>query len=525
MIRIAYAPIQDWPPLAWLARCDPGSDTVEVFHGPRVETAPDWFAEAVWAGRYADAGFDRTDLVFGSGGRLRDGALTFVSPGSTVDRLQFLRAAQATWVSNSLPCLLAAAHAEPDPTFTGYFALFESIIRGLRHYERDLPTSAGAARLVYYDNLHWDGRDVREVEKPFTKRDFSTYAAYRAFLDQTLRDMTANLAAGERRFPYRWLGTMSSGYDSLATAVLAKPFGLDEAISFTSARGGGADSGQAAAGILGVPLALVPRDAWSEARLPEVPFIAADAKGEDVFMRGAESRLLGRALLTGHFGGRAWDKNAKGLSDDIARGDQSGMALTEFRLWSGFVHCPLAFLGARQVPDLHALMLSPDMRPWDVGGRYNRPLARRIIESAGIPRGAFAVHKRAGSVLFFQRHSFLSPDSLQDYQRWLRDHAPEWRTRGLEPPNPVPGRRSAKQHVAALAAVLLRGASKLTGNRIWLLEGAGRRFTNIAAREPLFRYVFPWAIARAKERYAPGLAAATAGTPPAASPPSFPRPR
>ncbi len=269
---------------------------------------------------------------------------------------------------------------------------------------------------------------------------------------------------------------------------------------------------KAAAGLLGVPLALISRDAWRDAPLPEVPFIAADAKGEDVFMRGAEAKLLGRAVLTGHFGGRAWDKNAKGLSDDIARGDQSGMALTEYRLWAGFVHCPLAFLGVRQVPDLHRLILSPEMKPWDVGGRYNRPLARRIIEGAGIPRGAFAVHKRAGSVLFFQRDSFLSPSSLGDFTRWLQDHADEWRERGLVPPALEPGRRTLKQQGAAVVARILRGLSWATGHRLPLLEGATRRFANIAARESLFRYLFPWAIARAKDRYAPGLAAAAAFT-------------
>ena len=510
MTRIAYTAIPDWPPLVWLARCRPEHDSVDVFHGARVEIAAEWFAEAVWAGRYSEAGFDRTDLVFGSGGRLRDGTLTFVSPGTTVDRLQYLRDADATWVSNSLPCLLAAAAASPDPIWPGYFALFESIIRGIRRYARNLPTSAGTARLVYFDNLIWDGRELREVEKPFPKRDFSTFETYRAFLDASLRQMTENLSAPERRFPYRWLGTMSSGYDSLTTAVLVKPMGLDEAISFTSARGGGADSGQAAAGFLGVPLALISRDAWREAPLPEVPFIAADAKGEDVFMRGAEAKLLGRAVLTGHFGGRAWDKNAKGLSDDIARGDQSGMAPTEYRLWAGFVHCPLAFLGVRQVPDLHRLILSPEMKPWDVGGRYNRPLARRIIEGAGIPRGAFAVHKRAGSVLFFQSHSFLSPSSLQDFTRWLHEHAGDWRKQGLVPPAPVPGRRTWRQRSAALAAPVFRALWWVTGQRLWFLEAASRRLTNMAAREPLFRYLFPWAIARAKDRYAPGLASAAA---------------
>lgn len=516
MMRLTCREVTDWPPLAWLARCRTGRDTVAILHGPRVEVGPDWVAEATWADRYAEAGFDRTDLVFGSGARLRDETVTFVSPGTTVDRLQYLRDAAGAWVSNSLPCLLAAANAVPDPTYAGYFHLFESIIRGIRNYDRDLPTSTGPARLVYYDNLTWDGRELREIEKPFVKRDFTTFEKYRAFLDRSLRLLSDNLSAAERRFPYKWLGTMSSGYDSLTTAVLVAPLGLDEAISFTEARGGGADSGQAAARILGVPLVLIPRDAWRQAPLPEVPFIAADAKGEDVFMRGAEAKLAGRAVLTGHFGGRAWDKNAKRLSGEITRGDQSGMALLEYRLWAGFLHCPLAFLGARQIPDLAALNQSPEMRRWDVGGRYNRPLARRIIESAGIPRGSFAVHKRAGSVLFFRRESFLSPGSFEDFTRWLRDQQDEWRKRGLVPPDPVPGRRTLRQQCAALAAQIVRAMSWVSGHRIWLLEGLGRRLTTIAAREPLFHYLFPWAIARAKQRYAPGLAAATAGTPPTA---------
>jgi len=42
---------------------------------------------------------------------------------------------------------------------------------------------------VYFDNLAWDGRELREVEKPFPKRDFSTFEAYRAFLDASVRQM------------------------------------------------------------------------------------------------------------------------------------------------------------------------------------------------------------------------------------------------------------------------------------------------------------------------------------------------
>src|SRR3989442_4881011 len=84
-MHLRYTPVPDWPRLAWLARCRRGDPTVEVFHGPDVETTPDWFCEAVWDGEFRRAGFDETDVVFGSGARRHGASITFVSSGSTVD--------------------------------------------------------------------------------------------------------------------------------------------------------------------------------------------------------------------------------------------------------------------------------------------------------------------------------------------------------------------------------------------------------------------------------------------------------
>jgi hypothetical protein len=144
------------------------------------------------------------------------------------------------------------------------------------------------------------------------------------------------------------------------------------------------------------------------------------------------------------------------------------------------------------------------MRQWDVGGRYSRPISRRIIETAGIPRGTFAVRKRAASVLFFQHDGFLSPSSLEDLTRWLRGQEDEWRKRGLVPPTAERPRKTIQQTGAAIVAPIIQGLARATGNRFRLLNAVGRRLMNIAYPRPLFRYLFPWAIARAKERYATG---------------------
>jgi hypothetical protein len=87
-LRFEYVPVPSWPALAWLAQCHRAHNVVTVFHGSGVEVTDDWFAEAAWAGDFDAGDFDRTDVVAGSGGRIRGDELVFVSSASTVDRLQ-----------------------------------------------------------------------------------------------------------------------------------------------------------------------------------------------------------------------------------------------------------------------------------------------------------------------------------------------------------------------------------------------------------------------------------------------------
>ena len=65
--------ISDWPPLAWLAIFNDGTTAVRILHGSRVESAVDRVIEGVWDGNFADGDFDQTDIVAGSGCRVRNG--------------------------------------------------------------------------------------------------------------------------------------------------------------------------------------------------------------------------------------------------------------------------------------------------------------------------------------------------------------------------------------------------------------------------------------------------------------------
>ena len=492
-MRLQFLPADGWPPLAWLALCVPGNLEVVARLGPRVERNNDWFCEAVWDGPFQDGGFHRTDVVFGSGGRLDEKVVVFVSAGTTVDRLHTLDMPEGVLVSNSLACLLAGAGATVDPTYDRYFEDFMSIRRGLRSYKRTLATSAGPVQLTYHDNLRWDGARLIPEPKVRPRRDFTSFAAYRGFLESSLRALSANATAAERRVRYPMLGTMSSGHDSSTVAALAARAGLlHEVIAFDRARTGEPDSGRHVAGVLGLDVLEVSSEAWRDTAFAEIPFVAADAKGEDVYFRGAEHRLAGRLVLTGFGGDRIWDRDAHQVGDDLPRRDQSGLSLSEYRLRVGFIHCPVPYLGARQLSDIRALGRSPELAAWTVRADSRRPICRRILEEAGVPRQAVGLQKRAASVLLFRRDSFLVGASLVAYTRWLDTMLPaRHQTNGSGP-------------LRAVARATSRGLQRLATWLPWrsrLMRPLAHRLATFGYREPRFRHLFPWALALAKDAY------------------------
>ncbi len=484
-IRTAFLRIEEWPPLAWLAVCRKTDSEVTVVHGPQVETTDEWFCEAVWAGDYEEGGFDATDIVAGSGGRLRDREIVFVSSGSTVDRLVYWQSDKILLVSNSIACLLAVANASARATYPRYWYDFWTIIFGLKRYQTDLPTSMGKLNLLYFDNLSWDGQKLHVVRKPKLIRDFGDFARYHRFLNETMHAVAANLASPARRSPYQTLCTVSSGYDSPCVAVIARAAACAEAICIDTSRDGAPECGAAIAEHLGMRAHIIPRDGWREFAFPQVPFIAADSTAEAVSLQSAVSHLRGRVLFTGNYGGIIWGKNPPDLGESIVRGDTSGLSHCEFRLWHGYIQCAVPFWGARQIKDVNQITLSPDLREWDIPGAYSRPIPRRIVETAGVPRAMFGVTKQATAIIVSE---FLTPDAMVDYLAWLKRHRLEWIKQGRLPPI----RHDSFDDWLARKLANLKHLPVL-----WRLARPSQMDWPFLLRA----YVFPWAIEHAKKRY------------------------
>jgi hypothetical protein len=509
---LSFVSVPGWPPLAWLARCDPDTKAVVVTHGPNVEVADDWFCEAAWDGEFIDGGFDRTDIVTGSGGRKRDGEILFVSAGNTVDRLVSLELGGAVLVSNSLACVASVADLD-FPLNHNWYVAFHSVIKGIERYQSEIPSSRGNVLLTYYHNLLWDGHSLRRVEKPRINRDFSSFEHYYEFLTGTLQRVQLNGSDKNRQNPFDLLTTISSGYDSTTVSALAKAVDPNvEGFTFSRiSNPSREDSGSEIARHLGVKLNIIDIDKWRSRTRPEVSHIAADCLGEEVQYAGAESILGGRILLTGFHGDVVWGQDVEGASEQFVRGDPSGLSLTEYRLWANFLHCPIPFWGARQSMDIIRLSNQQTMSPWDVGGDYSRPICRRIVENSGVPRELFGRKKKAASSWSYAFDQFLTPQSMEDYLEWLQHnrsrlgHSLFSRARASRTVDRVLHKifKSAQEIVGAVAArgYSVAALAPLRRPLMWVVTLDHANNPNPPWVLPLRHFVFPWAVERAKRRY------------------------
>jgi hypothetical protein len=397
--RLICKEVPGWPKLAWAAAMELGSGTVSVRHGPWVETHSDWCVEAVWAGDFSAGDFDLTDVVAGTGVRVRDDHVVFVSSGDTLNRLHHFQDSEILYVSNSLPALMAVAETALLPDYD-YTLAMESIIKGLISYVREIPSTRGPIHLTYFHNLVVTNSKITVVAKPSSAPDFTDFATYRDYLFACARRVGANARAPGRRHDIRLLATVSSGYDSPAAAVLAREAGAREAVTIAQAFRarthvfGLNDSGAAVARQLGMTCEIYSR---TQENYPFEDCIWASmgSVGDvnlTIFDYGEKPCLL----FTGFIGDVLWDKDTHQI-EPLHRKDPSGARFSEGRLELGVFNCSPVFWGCQKESEIYALSRRAEMLPWTLGTNYDRPIPRRLIEEAGVTRGSFGTRKRLTS--------------------------------------------------------------------------------------------------------------------------------
>jgi hypothetical protein len=497
-MRIVLEAIPTLPRLAWCARMRVGADEVLVRHGPWVETRDDCLFEGAWDGPFDAGRPEEAVTLVGTGARATPHGVVFAASSTLHDRLYSTRVGDELLVSNSLTFLLVEAGDEPDPEYPYYAGDFVlHALRGIRRRRRTIPTRRGAVALHECGNLAV-GPDlaIRREEKR-APRVPGDYAAYVQLLEGTIGRILGNAADPRRIQSYEPLATLSRGYDAPAVAALARRVGCTEAVTFAETLPGllgPEDNGKPIGVRLGMNVTEFPRRGYADRGDCVEAEFCVSPPGIDVPLASLEERLVGRLLLTGRFGDDAWTNDPATILPDLRQHTVAGLAgssMTEFRLRVGFLNFPPLFTGAQHIAEIQRIANSEAMRPWSVGGDYDRPIARRVLEEAGVPRELFGCKKMAGGVLPLTRVRDLTPASREDF---LAFHA-------ARPPSSWLVRKT----------LLLRALYRLdrrTSRRLAKLLGAlvvpAQQSLLVSPRygqRPSATWLFRWGFHRIKDRY------------------------
>ena len=102
--------LEGLPPLSWLLNVH--EDKLIVYAGSRVEVFENGVFEGCWEGTFASYDFHCCDNVFGSGFRLHDNSIRFVTPTHTLESLYAVVKESGFSVSNSIAFLMTFREIE-----------------------------------------------------------------------------------------------------------------------------------------------------------------------------------------------------------------------------------------------------------------------------------------------------------------------------------------------------------------------------------------------------------------------------
>jgi hypothetical protein len=385
------------PRLAWCAVIGAHDHKVVIHHGPWIEVGESCFVEGAWSGPYREMDFPHATTFTGSGGILTSNGVLFATPTNGVEPLYALRENNRIHCSNSLRLVLASSADDVDYDYCCYDVDITSMAFGITRSISRIPThGCNWVNIYRYCNLII-GEDLSlKVQRKKGTQPFVSYSNYRAFLDQQVSSTIKNGADARRLVRYAPISTISSGYDSAATSVIAKGAGCKEFFTFATSGDGTDDSGKLIGNLLALEVTEHDPTAYSSRNdLPEAEFVATGGGGGSVIFTALEHRLAGKMLLTGHCGEGAWERaNNKG-GVNMTSWDSAGADMLYFRTRVGFLHLAVPSIGYSEYASLQRISNSEEMRPYSLHReQYDRPIPRRIVEEAGVARESFGQSKK-----------------------------------------------------------------------------------------------------------------------------------
>lgn len=414
-MRFHFHKIDKLPLLAWCAIISENYTYIDIYHGSGIETGEDFFVEGAWNGDYEKVNFEEASFFMGSGGKVDKDKnnVLFSTPSHTIERLYTYKSNQIMYVSNSMPFILYMSEEKLDDNYYNYENDIGLISKGIYNFKREIMLQHNRELEMHYFCNFNITKNLMIIESPKAMtKDFESYEQYHSSLIYDLKKLANNASDPLREKQYDMVSTISKGYDSCACASVASQIGCTRAVSFDGPGKYVDDCGKDIAENLGFTQVITKNASnyLNNESLIEAEFISSGDLGTEIIFSSFEEEFRNSMVFTGDLGDRVWDKNYTDPNREFRFKDYkdmvyTGPSLIENRLRVGYIVIYVAVYRMLNWPSMHKISNSEDMEPYSVGGNYDRPLPRRLVESRGIKREAFG-QKKSGAG-FNYRHDNL----------------------------------------------------------------------------------------------------------------------
>ena len=178
-------------------------------------------------------------------------------------------------------------------------------------------------------------------------------------------------------------------------------------------------SGHAIASCLNITAIEVDRLGYMKSK--DMPEVETWGLGNEIISIKEQLAVTPRCLLVGLMGDTIWERELTTISDDLRWEQRSHFNLTEMRLKTNFILIPAAFIGARKIKQINKISRSEDVKRWTLFTDYDRPICRRTVEEAGVPRTLFGQKKRATAVYHVEEglRKTMTKESYESYVKFI----------------------------------------------------------------------------------------------------------
>ena len=420
--------IDSIPSLAWCARLDQSTCLITLFHGSGVIVSGRSFVEGCWDGDFEKFDFLNTAVMCGTGGAVSSDEVTFRGSSDRLSPLVSIQKENHIYISNSILFVLSAAEEELDPIYPYYpYDMIKIWRQGDHCLAGRLPLKSEYHLRVHFGAMvkvqAEGGAPCYEIPNPGESP--TNYESYKSILGRRMKIVMENASSPERKTKFSPMAALTKGYDSSAACVLAKEAGCKDVFSIADSQNPdpGADTGKENARRLQMSYHEV--DRWEFLNLPcqKTAELSLFALASYAPVAAAENLLNNKLFITGHRGDLIWGLDKMSVHHRLEHTWArmiSGVNMMEYRLRVGYYILAPATIMERHNHAIQQITRSPEMAPWILGGAYDRPIARRIIEEGGIPRGSFGQKKIGTGHYNFKYQPDSESPIMQNYGEYLK---------------------------------------------------------------------------------------------------------